>query len=514
MTQDTYGSPVDATRDAIDVESLRHHSEPSRFALAVLVSGIALGGVIFSILVAFGPGRLLLAMLGLGAFVGSIWVLLQIARVRLLGSAVRVSPETFPDFQSAIDEVRERLDYRRRVDVYVVAKLPEQFQLTSYFGVRVLVVDGPSVADLTAANARPQLVFLLAIRFGALKARHARWAPALVVLESLSLLRFLNPFLRPWYRATVYTGDRIAYMCCRDLNVSLQAVHRLLVGSDMEPQLQAGGLLAQATSVRSSTVLRVSQLFMWEPHQTNRYLNLLAFAAAHEPAAVQQLRTGLPVPAQDDLDEATARLRPRRTSGTVATIGAVLAACVLVAAIVGGLVAHAGIDTPSSNPPPSDVPEPTPAPTATATDPPELGDADLLLARVPDGLREDCSPRTATDLELDGLLAALLCSPPEADTPDRVYYYSFEDDASAEAYFDSMAGELPDGACPTEWNTSGEWTVDDVEVGNLTCFDTEDSHHMAWTHHGEGVVVAASSESMDAATFFSWWENWANLEQE
>jgi hypothetical protein len=39
-------------------------------------------------------------------------------------------------------------------------------------------------------------------------------------------------------RATVYTGDQIAYSCCHDFQVSLAAVYRLLVGRELSSSPQ------------------------------------------------------------------------------------------------------------------------------------------------------------------------------------------------------------------------------------------------------------------------------------
>ena len=164
-----------AVPEQIDVKALRYPTEPSRFVLAVasVVAGLA---VVIVWLGAIELSSLLVGIAGLAIGMAALWVVLQVNRVRILGDSVLVTSETLPDLQSAIDEVRSRIGYHRRVDIFVVPKSARPVTLTSYFGVRVLIVEGRAVADITAPDTRSQLLFLLGTYFGALKAKHDRWA--------------------------------------------------------------------------------------------------------------------------------------------------------------------------------------------------------------------------------------------------------------------------------------------------------------------------------------------------
>lgn len=319
----------------VDVPLLRHPTEPQRFALAVIsvVSGI---GVAIALTVVVGWVQVLIFGLGLGLLLGLLWISLQLLRIRILGDAVRVGPETLPAMQSAIDEVRQRLNYHKRVDIFVVPKLSPSVQLTSFFGVRVLLVEGGAVADITSPANRPQLLFLLGTYFGGLSAKHARWSPAAVIIGELGLQRILSPLLCPWLRATVYTGDRIAYACSRDLGVSLDATYRILVGRELSPQLHVDGLIAQAAGVQRSAILRFSQLFRPVPHATNRFLNLLHLAHSTDPDSVIRLRSTLTPAAATTLDTVLARI----TRDNQRRAGVVITASLTVA--VAAFVAYAG----------------------------------------------------------------------------------------------------------------------------------------------------------------------------
>ena len=63
-----------------------------------------------------------------------MWLLLQVARSRWPGRAVRVSEATLTEPQSVFDQARDRLDYHKRVDVYVMDKIDGGSTMTSYLG--------------------------------------------------------------------------------------------------------------------------------------------------------------------------------------------------------------------------------------------------------------------------------------------------------------------------------------------------------------------------------------------
>jgi hypothetical protein len=222
-----------------------------------------------------------------------LWLVLQLLRIRLLGDAVLVSRETLPQVQDVVEDVQKRLAYTRRIDVFVVDKITRFLSgdagttaLTSFFGVHVLLVEGDAVGDLEDPEERDQLLFALATHVGALKARYAQWwSPLFTACRTTGLTRFVWPFVLPYYRATVYSGDRIAYACCGDLEVSVKAVYRSLVGNQAAGRIRADGFTGQALRARRRTVLRTAQLLRATPHATNRYLELLAFMRQLTPEA-------------------------------------------------------------------------------------------------------------------------------------------------------------------------------------------------------------------------------------
>src|SRR5512133_2189647 len=81
----------------LDMTELRHPTEPSRFALALVALAVAVGAAVF-VLVSLGEiTTLLLLFVLIIITVLVIWVAIQIWRIRLLGDAVLVSRQTLPE---------------------------------------------------------------------------------------------------------------------------------------------------------------------------------------------------------------------------------------------------------------------------------------------------------------------------------------------------------------------------------------------------------------------------------
>nr|WP_296072537.1 hypothetical protein [uncultured Actinoplanes sp.] len=343
----TNGGRVRGPLGELDMTELRHPTESSRFALALISVAFAVAVAVF-VLVSLGEATMLMIVfLVIVVAVLLIWVAVQLWRVRLLGDAVLVRAETLPEVQGVLDTVRDRLEYTRRIDMFVVEKISKVLSadaapitLTSFFGVHVLVAEGDALGDLARENDRKRLLFTLATYVGALKARYAQWwSPLFTAFQMTGLTTFVAPLVFPYYRATVYSGDRIAYACCGDLAVSLDAVYRSLVGPDVAEHLRADGLTSQALSVQRRRLLRFAQLLRPTPHATNRYLHLLAFVRQRTPDAFDSHRLALGATAQqaEPVLDALSRRRPHPNAPAFA-VG--LAALLLLGAILTGVTAR------------------------------------------------------------------------------------------------------------------------------------------------------------------------------
>jgi Zn-dependent protease with chaperone function len=294
------------------IKPLRHPTEPSRLVLALVAVAVALLVLILIAVTASSAG-VLGYLVGLVLILGvSLWFGQQLLRARLLGHSVRVGTDTFPALQELLDEVRSTLGYQKRIDVYVVDKAAAPIAMSSYLGTRIVVIEGGLVADMLTPDGRAQLTFLLGRSIGALCAKHSRLNVIVVLLGSIDALKYVSPFLRPWYRATVYSGDQIGMACCSNLEAALRATRRLLVGKELADDLPSGNVLPQACLVQQKVLPRLIQLMATEPHVTNRYANLICFARYHDPVLWERLRASMPPAQQAAVDRLWQRSPYRR----------------------------------------------------------------------------------------------------------------------------------------------------------------------------------------------------------
>ncbi|MDQ6740854.1 MAG: hypothetical protein M3021_10995, partial [Actinomycetota bacterium] len=322
----------------MDIRRLQHPYEYSRLLLALSSTVIVFGAVVLWIFIVLpelavpylAPVVLVLLLLAI-----AIWLVVLVRRARLLGGAILVAPETLPRLADVVQSVRTGLDYRRRVDVYVAEKASGPVSMFNFMGTRIILLEGGLVADLQQDAKRPQLVFLLGSKFGQLTARHRQFTLLVAWLEGQESLKFLNLFLAPYFRATTYSGDQIGAACCNDIQAAGAMMNRLLVGKELSPSLVISGVLDQAARVRTRWLPRFSQLAMNEPHLTNRYLNLMAFAAQRSPVPAQAYFDTLDPATRQRLTKAIQDSPHGRTPGrSRKTVQAVIAALATAAALV------------------------------------------------------------------------------------------------------------------------------------------------------------------------------------
>ena len=520
-----------------EITALRHPSEPSRFALAVLALALPTALALF-VLASLGRATLLLVVaVSVLAGLLFVWVVLQVWRIRLLADAVLVSAQTLPELQELVDIVRGRLGYRRRLDVFVVDKVSRvlagdaaPITLTSYFGMHVIVVEGEAVGDLSDDSERKRLLFTLATYVGALKVRYGQWwSPLLLAYQMSGLTTLVLPFVMPYYRATVYSGDRIAYGCWGELDVSLQAVYRSLVGREVAAHLRPEGLTGQALAARRRVLLRFAQLLRPTPHATNRYLELLAFVRASTPQiwAAHQRVLGTAGMRAERVLGALSQRRPLRQAPALA---ACLAVGLLVTGLAGGLelrdspfavavaemwqsandsstgpVANDG----STGPVTTDDATPTPTPTPTASPTPTYsGDSAALahlLRLVPAADRDFCAP--ADPAGSGGALAVLVCRLTAAGTPNSLTLYAWASRPQMRAQFNQLGGSLPDGSCVGESGHQSTWTLDGVTKGPLACYTSQDQQTtMTWASRSTWVLAVAQDPSWSPDQMYQWWQ--------
>lgn len=428
-----------------DLTLLRHPSERSRLVLAVAASVGLIGlaavlffkrlereQVIWTMVV--GPAAVLLG-----------WAGLQILRANLLGNAVKATPESLPELHAVLDDVRARLAYDRRVDVYVTDRVDGLMTLTSLFGTRIILIEGDLLAALLKDGKRAELTFLIARFFGALKSQRDRIAPLRFLVTLARPVGIVDPLIWPYDRAVVYSGDQIGLAVCGDLESALNALDRLLVGGSLGPMVSDAGVVDQARQARRRTLPRVAQLVRRQPHLANRYVNLMAFAERRPAPQPARRRVLTPV------------------AGALATTAAIAAAALLLPP--GGMEPAVG----------------------------DPGRHAKLIAHVPASFAGSCVPgEDVLPAVRRDLRAAVVCT---AGAPAAVDYYEYEDRAALDAAFDRLVKGTEDAGCAGPY-----------DEGRVACWQTKEANVLAWTDERTRILSLAVSRDMQPGELLRWWQ--------
>ena len=327
------------------------------------------------------------------------------------------------------------------------------------------------------------------------------------MLQISGLAKLLFPFVFPWYRATVYTGDRIAYSCCGDLDVSLEAVYRALVGKEVAPHLRPGGLVAQALTVRRKVVLRLAQLLRPSPHATSRYLELLSFVAASEPDAYGGFRTALGA-GPSDVDNVISALQRRPRFVAAAPIAVVLAALMLAGSAVAGVEAQGD----ESDVVASFEPVDTTSPTVGTTELPASTSPETTTALTPATTAASEAPSTLNEMfpKVDFTKCAGLSAGAGRATAIRIERCTFSPGITAEFQnYGSTELERDVAGWSRRATYSATWSQGASHGRVLYVPVAGGRTGIYWTYDPDGFSVlayASSNGNLSFADVKSWWQ--------
>lgn len=258
----------------------KYPKEDNRFVIAMAV-GIPVT-VIALILTLVSLGLILLYV-GLTVFI--VWISLSIAKMSLIGNSVRVSKDNFPEILEVYQEVKTKLNYNQNVPIYVVNEGEVNALLAKFFRTRFIVLNSELVKDMVGQpQKRAQMTWVISRFIGSLRAKHFRAQLLKVIFETIEKIKVFNLFLLPYERATQYTGDNIGMLVTGNVDASITALNKLLIGNDLAKDVAFRGIINQGVDLDQSPVFSfLARSFSSHPHLVNRYLNLLAFANKEFP---------------------------------------------------------------------------------------------------------------------------------------------------------------------------------------------------------------------------------------
>ncbi len=282
---------VEEKLEKVDIRKCIHPKEKSRYWLAVgTITVIILPVIVLYIigtLIKQSLPTILAIVVVLNIFFWS-WVVMRIFRAYLLGSCAEVSHDNFPEIYGLLEKIRTHLDYPKKIEAYIFQEGDVNAFLVRRFRTRIILLPHGLVANMLEGKGQVELKWILSRFVGHLKAKHLRFWWLNILIESLEKLRFFSILLYPWERATQYTGDRIGLAVCSDLNATIIATNKLMLGNELAERTTLLGALKQREKLKGSFFGWIAECVSTHPHLTNRIASLISWSNDYNPALYER----------------------------------------------------------------------------------------------------------------------------------------------------------------------------------------------------------------------------------
>jgi hypothetical protein len=133
-----------------------------------------------------------------------------------------------------------------------------------------------------------------------------------------------------------------------------------------------------------------------------------------------------------------------------------------------------------------------------------------LVGQLNSNRLTNCTGRS--DLEGNGIAAAINCQSTEVGPTKRPLVVHFADIGSAERWFsNNTAGFVGGNAC-ADGKKLGSWTHDGVTAGMLGCSYTDGGFRIVWVI--DNALIGVIADGSDGPAMYEWWTNTACLGRE
>jgi Zn-dependent protease with chaperone function len=192
------------------------------------------------------------------------------------GSAVAVSPRSFPDVEALAQNAAVRLGIEKP-NLFIRSSPELNAYAMGFWGSSCVVLHSATVHTLQ--NAPQELQFVIGHEFTHIKCSHVAWQTVAAknpVLGRIPVLNVILPlFFSWWSRQAELTADRGGLIACGDLAASQRALARLAIGPDLFDRLNMEEFIKQADDGGLSS--KAGELFSSHPSLAKRILALSKF---------------------------------------------------------------------------------------------------------------------------------------------------------------------------------------------------------------------------------------------
>ena len=164
-----------------------HPKESSRFILALIVCipVVFIGLILVLNITRLGGYELMLILFVILSLTFGVWFTLSILNANLIGNSVRVSENNFPEIHKIYLEVKEILDYKKDVPIYIVQGGDINAFISKFFRIKFIILNSSLVEEMIEKNGLIQMKWIIARFIGALKVKHFRLTLLRVLVDSI-----------------------------------------------------------------------------------------------------------------------------------------------------------------------------------------------------------------------------------------------------------------------------------------------------------------------------------------
>lgn len=258
----------DRAPNAVGPDDLRVAGEKGALWLGI---GILLFFMLLSLL--FGGWLILPFILTAAAIV--VWI----RQGQLVGNAVKVSQQQFPEINEVIDTVARRLGMRRS-EVFIRFDPTINATAIGFLAKKSVILH----SALVEAMQLDELHQVIGHEFSHIKCGHTTLGVLTtaadirvpVISQILSLV-----FLR-WSRKAEYTCDRGGLIACRDPKAALSAMCKVAVGPELFKKMDIEHFLKQQMDLSQNDVARLSESLIDHPYLVRRIQAIEDFYASSQ----------------------------------------------------------------------------------------------------------------------------------------------------------------------------------------------------------------------------------------
>lgn len=268
--------------ESFDVKQYIHPSTGSRFLLALIavipiilwISWMSINNPVFLVIISA-----YIAFISL-----MLWIGLELVRARLIGNAVKVGSDNFPEISNILYRTKQKIGYSKDVEIYIVEEGTINMILYRFLSSKFLVIHSSFVESCESSKDYRDMEWAIARFVGYLKIKKDHYFPIVFeLMESIKKFPLINLFILPYERCIIYSGDRIGLALCGEVESAVTGLGKLMIGKALYGKVSSETFVLQSRIVNGSFFASVFRFFSEYPHMTDRYLNIMAFVKETAP---------------------------------------------------------------------------------------------------------------------------------------------------------------------------------------------------------------------------------------